>query len=616
MPGSVDKNGDGLADDARLVDTDSDGIPDIHDLDSDNDGVSDANESGASGKDVDGDGIDDAFDVDTAGGTDADGNGISDGAKPLDTDGDGVPDYLDLDSDDDSLPDVREARGPDANEDGLLDAGGTITSAPIDSDGDGIPDLRDVDSDGDGVMDIAGTPARLLDADGDGQIDVHGDDLDGDGIADAIDGEPGQRGTRVDNDGDGIPADLDQDDDGDGVPDFLEGDADSDNDGTIDRLDRDADNDGIPDSMEMGLPRPSGVDADMNGMDDAFDAWLEAWDGVERDSDGDGIPDRLDNDSDNDGIPDAEEVLLVNLVGADSDGDGIDDAIDVDVTGGTDANGDGIDDALVRIVDTDGDGLEDFRDPDSDNDGIMDGDENGDFNGDGINDRLQKDPGVKTALKGGGSFDWLLVLVIITLAATRWMWRSRAAAPAAVVGALCVLSVNAQAAESCQTGSTFREGCWSAGMGLVVSALEPDASQSTWRVVDDRDHGYKFAVEYRFWERWFVEAGYTDMGGATLVSRNPAIKGSEEVDYTAPSLFVGRLIFDPASRFNAQLKAGYALLRTDAASRVIEKQLNSHQTALGAGLRVRLLSHLTMNAEYEYYDKDAQQLGLMLRYAF
>lgn len=41
----------------------------------------------------------------------------------------------------------------------------------------------------------------------------------------------------------------------------------------------------------------------------------------------------------------------------------------------------------------------------------------------------------------------------------------------------------------------------------------------------------------------------------------------------------------------------FALLQTDSADRVIEKQLNSRQIAVGAGLRVRLLSrfHLKPN---------------------
>jgi hypothetical protein len=61
---------------------------------------------------------------------------------------------------------------------------------------------------------------------------------------------------------------------------------------------------------------------------------------------------------------------------------------------------------------------------------------------------------------------------------------------------------------------------------------------------------------------------------------------------------------------------GYAKLITDAATSVIEKQQNSDQIALGAGVRVRLWQHLELQLEHEYYDKDARQTGLAVGYAF
>lgn len=602
-----DSDNDGIPDTFEFgFDTDGDGIPDVRDLDSDGDGVSDRAESGATGVDSDHDGIDDAFDPDATGGTDANHDRVADGAGPLDTDGDGVPDFRDLDSDNDSIPDVIEGGGADENGDGLLDQGGTVTSTPTDTDGDGRPDLRDLDSDGDGVPDIRRTRFAVLDADNDGRIDVFGDDVDGDGVADAIDGEPDQRGTRVDNDEDGVPANRDMDDDGDGIPDSLEGTADTDGDGTIDRLDRDSDNDGIPDRIEMGLGRPSGVDSNGNGIDDLYENVS-----TRRDSDNDGIPDYLDDDSDNDGMPDVLEILRVRLLGADSDGDGIDDAIDVDVTHGFDANGDGVDDAMLNLVDTDGDGLEDYRDPDSDNDGIPDGKENGDFNNDGINDRLQKDPGLKTGLKGGGgSFGWFGVLGLFALSFVRRLRRKAAPwAPAALVGVV-VLSAPATQARADEGHG------WNFGVSAISTDLRPDDSRSVWRVVDDSDHGFKVSAQYRFRSRFFLELGYADMGSAVVVNRNPAITGSEPVDYSAPSLLAGYLLFDPQARFNAHVKAGYAALLTDAADSVINKQQHSNQLALGAGVSVRLWQRLSAEVEYEYYDEDAKQVGFGLRYSF
>jgi len=90
-------------------DTDNDGFKDYLDLDSDNDGIPDnieaqstSNYTEPSGKDDDGDGLDDNYDSNT--------NGISGsyGLVPLDTDGDHTPDYVDSDSDNDGYTDCDE----------------------------------------------------------------------------------------------------------------------------------------------------------------------------------------------------------------------------------------------------------------------------------------------------------------------------------------------------------------------------------------------------------------------------------------------------------------------------------------------------------------------------
>ena len=85
------------------------------------------------------------------------------------------------------------------------------------------------------------------------------------------------------------------------------------------------------------------------------------------DSDGDSIPDYLDLDSDNDGIPDNIEAqptagyILPSLPFTDANNNGLDDNYE-SVQDGTD---------LVP-PDTDGDGIKDFLDSDSDNDGYTD----------------------------------------------------------------------------------------------------------------------------------------------------------------------------------------------------------------------------------------------------
>src|SRR5690606_4363048 len=85
---------------------------------------------------------------------------------------------------------------------------------------------------------------------------------------------------------------------------------------------------------------------------------------VPYDHDGDSIPDQLDFDSDNDAIPDLYESQGANfseLSHTDSNGDGLDDIF-----------GDGI-----VASDTDNDGVPDYHDLDSDNNGVYDLTESG-----------------------------------------------------------------------------------------------------------------------------------------------------------------------------------------------------------------------------------------------
>lgn len=113
------------------------------------------------------------------------------------------------------------------------------------------------------------------------------------------------------------------------------------------------------------------------------------------DFDDDGLLDTVDIDSDNDGIPDNVEAqptigyippsnISSNIT--DANNNGLDDVYE-SIMGGTD---------ITQIEDTDGDGIKDYFDTDSDNDGTPDIEENGqpdvlnnlDVDGDGLDDNL------------------------------------------------------------------------------------------------------------------------------------------------------------------------------------------------------------------------------------
>lgn len=166
-------------------DTDGDGIQDYLDSDSDDDGILDLYEAQGEGVLIEPSGVYDVNGVDMAFGT---------GLSPVDTDSDGIPNYLDLDSDGDSVEDSIEnwdlnadgvadvlSSGIDTDFDGVDDAYSLSVLDLIDTDMDGYYDYVDVDDDGDGVLTIE----EDLNSDG----DLTNDDCDMDGVVDYLDAD-------------------------------------------------------------------------------------------------------------------------------------------------------------------------------------------------------------------------------------------------------------------------------------------------------------------------------------------------------------------------------------------------------------------------------------------
>ncbi|SHH01039.1 T9SS type B sorting domain-containing protein [Flagellimonas flava] len=377
------------------IDSDYDHVPDYLDIDSDNDGILDNVEAQTtsgyippSGKDIDGNGLDDAYEETP---------GSCGGLLPIDTDGDHHKDFRDIDADNDGIIDNIEAQDPDhiqppcgmdKDKNGLDDhyesypgAGEGLT--PLNSDNDTQPNFRDIDSDNDGIPDnVEGQTTA-------GYIPPSGMDDDKDGLDNAYEGS-GDEGIDPENtDSEDLPDYLDDDTDNDLVLDNNEGN-DFNFDGVPDQTftGNDTDNDGLDDGYE-GSDVDDGYDVNDEIDDPAND--LPDTDGTEDvnyrdlDDDGDGIDtpdedadedgDPTDDDTDDDGTPD---YLDPDSPGEDTDDDGVPDSVDLDddndgiLDTTEDPNVDGDDDPLTNPLDSDGDGRPNHLDIDSDNDGIPD----------------------------------------------------------------------------------------------------------------------------------------------------------------------------------------------------------------------------------------------------
>jgi len=159
---------------------------------------------------------------------------------------------------------------------------------------------------------------------------------------------------------------------------------DNDLDGIEDTLDLDSDNDGIPDFIEneSKLMPLSGVDNDLNGLDDVYNI-----NAIPLDSDNDSVFDFYDLDSDNDGIYDLIESGQLGPL-SDTNLDGVEDGPVYGVNGWADAAETSPDSNIINYVpnDLDADSIFSYIDLDSDGDGCSDVIEAGfsDANGDNL----------------------------------------------------------------------------------------------------------------------------------------------------------------------------------------------------------------------------------------
>ncbi len=349
-----------------------------------------------------------------------------------DFDGDGIPNQLDLDSDNDGIPDVIEAGGTDANNDGEVDyptVGDPMTmvdtnmnglddaleTAPLpitNSDALGGPNYLDIDADDDGIPDNveaqttagyippSGTAAAMTDANLNGVDDAYE-------IGGAIGLNPVNTDSGLTN-SDAIPDYIDDDSDGDGTPDLQENGSsniflgvDSDNDGLDDAFDDNDDSAIAGSTVNDGINPPNAANLGDEDNDLGAGGDVDYRDEAPLDSDGDGVTDDqeiADGTDPNDPCEFMAASITVAQTGtylaADCDGDGVTNGDEIDpdgdgTPGGTGPNGPATDpnnpcdfnsgDETVAVggaylaADCDGDGVTNGDEIDPDGDGTPGG---------------------------------------------------------------------------------------------------------------------------------------------------------------------------------------------------------------------------------------------------
>ncbi|MBN1466244.1 DUF1080 domain-containing protein [candidate division KSB1 bacterium] len=375
---------------AKDTDTDDDGLSDGEE-DQNQNGIVDSDETDPLQFDTDGDGLSDGLEVGRTQGFPASGAILGTDMTKFspDLDPSTTTNRLVADTDSDGLNDGEEdanANGrsdttetdplnPDTDDDGLLDGvERTSGTGPldVDSDDDGLADGVE-DKNKDGVVDAGETNPASWDSDGDGISD--GVEL---GVTAPVD-DPDSAGKLSGTDLTIFVADLDP---GTSTAPTL----------------RDTDQDGAMDGQE---------DLNHNGRFDDGES-----DPLKPDTDGDGVLDGielatktspLDLDSDDDGLADGEEdknkngILDPGETSAflfDTDGDKLSDGLELGVTQGVvDPDGVGFlrgSDDMIFAPDSEPESRTDPRKQDSDEDGLIDGDE--DINANGRQDGGETDP--------------------------------------------------------------------------------------------------------------------------------------------------------------------------------------------------------------------------------
>lgn len=148
------------------------------------------------------------------------------------------------------------------------------------------------------------------------------------------------------------------------------------------------------------------------------------------------------------------------------------------------------------------------------------------------------------------------------------------------------------------------------GLSVLSSMLEPDTSNSTYRITEDTDTGYKVFLGYDLRNFFGLEASYSELGEAALTGPTTGV-----IEYN--NWNVSGLLYFPFSSTGPRMfvKAGFGDIDVDS-NNIPYTEEEGHQTTAGIGLDWPLRSGYSVRAEYDFFDKDAQSISLGIKKRF
>ena len=152
---------------------------------------------------------------------------------------------------------------------------------------------------------------------------------------------------------------------------------------------------------------------------------------------------------------------------------------------------------------------------------------------------------------------------------------------------------------------------WYVGGNVGLSKFDPDENNSNWNSTDDSDVSKGVYIGKDINSRFGIEAFWNEFGDVAYESTSGK-KG--EINYKG---YGANIIYNSPYKLGSLkpfAKLGVAKLKTTDKKDISSTQLNTTSVIAGIGVEQELTDKLSLRAEYNYYDKDLNNLSVGLNW--